>query len=110
MLHGGSGNDHLLGGIGRDTLVGGDGSDTLTGGTGADTFVFDQADAFDTNRITDFGRGADVIDLSGLWLTSLDQLDIAKDSGTTTISYSNWFELELTNYADPLTGSDFIFS
>ncbi|UWR45182.1 metallopeptidase [Phaeobacter inhibens] len=110
MLHGGSGNDHLLGGIGRDTLVGGDGSDTLTGGTGADTFVFDQADAFDTNRITDFGRGADVIDLSGLWLTSMDQLDIAKDSGTTTISYSNWFELELTNYADPLTGSDLIFS
>ncbi|MFS4581541.1 M10 family metallopeptidase C-terminal domain-containing protein [Phaeobacter sp. C3_T13_0] len=110
VLHGGSGNDLLRGGVGRDTLVGGDGNDTLTGGTGADTFVFDQADAYESNQITDFGRGADVIDLSGLWLNSLDQLDISNAIGTTTISYSTWFELELTNYTDTLTGSDFVFS
>ncbi|APG48884.1 M10 family metallopeptidase C-terminal domain-containing protein [Phaeobacter porticola] len=110
VLHGGSGNDRLIGGIGRDTLVGGDGSDTLTGGTGADSFVFDQADAYETDKITDFGRGADVIDLSALWLDNINQLDITKENGTTTITYSTWFEVELTKYTDSLTESDFIFS
>jgi serralysin len=64
FIHGGMGADWLDGGPGADTLVGGWGTDTLTGGDGADTFVYNApaTDSFDV--ITDFTRGADVLQLS----------------------------------------------
>ncbi len=92
MLWGGGGNDTLLGGTGADTLYGGTGNDTLlggagddilfgdsgndilrggagydrlTGGAGADIFYFEVADKT-TDVITDFTRGADKIDLTGM--------------------------------------------
>ena len=82
ILEGGYGPDRLFGGEGddrltagsfadgfvdnaySDLLVGGEGNDQLTGGAGADTFVFGLNHGSDW--ITDFGNGADVIDLSGL--------------------------------------------
>lgn len=63
VLLGGAGHDALWGGAGRDRLEGGRGNDRLSGGEGADTFVF--AGRFGRDTIVDFGRGADVIDLSG---------------------------------------------
>ena len=45
-------------------LDGGKGNDVFTGGLGNDTFVFN--DLGGTDRITDFARGADKIDLSGI--------------------------------------------
>jgi hypothetical protein len=95
VLHGEAGNDVLLGGNGHDTLYGGDGDDTLwgetghdvldggagndrliggggndrmTGGPGDDVFVF--ANNFGRDRITDFQRGVDLLDLTGLTGTS----------------------------------------
>lgn len=80
-LNGGSDNDTLLGGSGSDTLngdggndvlVGGFGADRLTGGSGADIFRFlDVRDSGDI--ITDFTRGSDKIDLSGLKANSVVQ-------------------------------------
>ena len=70
-LHGGDGHDTLRGNLGADTLRGGDGNDTLhggagadtlTGGAGNDTFVFAPGAGHDT--VTDFGQGADRLDLS----------------------------------------------
>jgi VCBS repeat-containing protein len=62
-LFGGSGRDRLDGGSGADQLSGGLGADILTGGSGADRFVFYSVK--DTNdKITDFTRGSDKIDLS----------------------------------------------
>lgn len=63
-LFGGEGDDELKGGDGGygDLLVGGEGNDQLTGGGGADTFAFGRDHGSDW--ITDFGDGADVIDLS----------------------------------------------
>jgi beta-glucanase (GH16 family) len=61
-LSGGAGADTLIGGAGADTLTGGLGDDRLTGGSGADVFVFAKGDGHDT--ITDFGVGADVLNLS----------------------------------------------
>ena len=65
-LFGGEGNDKLTGGPGgySDLLVGGEGHDALTGGGGADIFVFGRGHG--TDFVTDFGNGADVIDLSAL--------------------------------------------
>jgi Ca2+-binding RTX toxin-like protein len=71
-LTGAAGNDTLKGGLGNDALQGNDGADRLIGGRGADRFVFgtDYGSATDspvdvTRRdvITDFGLGADRIDL-----------------------------------------------
>ncbi|RID93744.1 calcium-binding protein [Gemmobacter lutimaris] len=63
-LNGGAGADVLKGGGGADVLDGGTGRDVMTGGTGNDVFVFAKGDGGD--RITDFGTGADRIDLGDL--------------------------------------------
>ncbi|MBO9622630.1 MAG: M10 family metallopeptidase C-terminal domain-containing protein [Sphingomonas sp.] len=72
-LYGGSGNDRLFGGADSDVLDGGDGADRisggagddiLTGGAGNDVFAFAELGGRDS--ITDFRRGQDKIDLSGL--------------------------------------------
>ncbi len=69
VLAGGSGIDSLSGGAGNDRLAGGLDADRLSGGSGADHFVFGSLadstpDAAD--RIADFSRGEDSIDLSAL--------------------------------------------
>ena len=68
-LYGGAGNDRLFGGGGRDILDGGAGNDIYTGGAGADTFVFTSENSQETDdldRITDWNRGRDQIDLTGV--------------------------------------------
>ncbi|MEE3100912.1 MAG: M10 family metallopeptidase C-terminal domain-containing protein, partial [Pseudomonadota bacterium] len=70
ILHGGRGKDKLLGGGGQDVLHGGLQTDKLVGGRGADVFLFqtlrDAGRDGAGDRIVDFGRGADLIDLSGI--------------------------------------------
>jgi len=61
-LEGGTGNDTLDGGNQTDWLNGGAGNDVMTGGNQADFFVFGEIGGAD--RITDFKRGDDKIDLS----------------------------------------------
>jgi Ca2+-binding RTX toxin-like protein len=63
-LEGRGGADTLDGGGGGDSLLGGAGADRLAGGSGADTFIFNKGDGHDV--ITDFGAGADLLDLSSL--------------------------------------------
>jgi len=63
-LFGGFGNDELIGNGKADILAGENGNDTLTGGFGNDDFVF--ADNFGGDIVTDFGQGADEIDLSAV--------------------------------------------
>jgi serralysin len=60
----GNGNDVLMGNDVGNRLDGGKGNDVFTGGLGNDVFVFNDLGAND--RITDFARGADKIDLSGI--------------------------------------------
>ena len=62
-LEGGAGADLIVGGSGNDRLDGGPGNDTLRGGPGADVFVFAPGSGVD--RIADFTRGEDRIDLTG---------------------------------------------
>lgn len=70
-LKGLGGADKIDGGAGNDYVSGGSGADTLTGGTGRDVFDFDApADSGRTaatrDIITDFARGYDRLDLSGI--------------------------------------------
>lgn len=67
-LTGSDGADVIVGTNAADVITGLGGADTLTGGGGGDTFVYTSASdsvlgAFDT--ITDFGNGADTIELQG---------------------------------------------
>ncbi len=71
QLFGNRGNDMLFGHKGCDRLNGGRGRDVLNGGQGDDVFVFNSR--FDSgpsaaarDRITDFGRGNNRIDLSAI--------------------------------------------
>lgn len=70
VLSGDSGNDTLNGGGGNDTITGGAGADVLTGAAGGDTFVFASVAHIGTgaqsDRITDFTSGVDLIDLTGI--------------------------------------------
>ncbi len=80
LLFGQKGNDHLFGNQGGDRLFGNQGADRLAGGLGRDILnggygndVFVYASRFDSgttaktrDRITDFGRGNDHIDLSAI--------------------------------------------
>jgi|GEM_PF-3956609 len=67
-LHGGDDNDIIRGGAGDDEIIGGAGADRLYGGRDADTFVFhaigDMAAAGATDRIMDFNKIDDLIDLT----------------------------------------------
>lgn len=69
-LEGRAGNDVLTGGGGSDRIIGGSGYDDMRGGAGPDFFVFtavaDSAWSNQADRIRDFTRGSDKIDLSAL--------------------------------------------
>lgn len=60
----GAGNDVLIGNDVANHLDGGKGNDVLTGNGGDDVFVFN--DLSGNDRITDFTRGSDKIDLRGI--------------------------------------------
>ena len=66
LLVGRIGNDILDGGSGFDRLIGSTGIDIMTGGSGGDTFIFERvtdSTRAQADRITDFNRAHDVIDL-----------------------------------------------
>ncbi len=72
-LFGGNGADLLFGGADIDTLSGGDGADRINGGVGNDILlggsgndVFAFTDLGGKDSISDFRRGQDKIDLSGI--------------------------------------------
>lgn len=139
-LSGGAGNDTLSGGAGRDTLSGGDGADLLTGGAGrdylrggagSDVFEFrataDSRPGAERDRIADFERGIDALDLSAIDAQTgrsgdqaFDFIGAASFGGAGDLRYSGGvvagdvtgdgradFEIEIVNAAR-LTADDFI--
>ena len=112
-LFGGEGDDELKGGDNgySDLLVGGEGNDQLTGGAGADTFVFGRGHGADW--ITDFGDGADVIDISAFkGISGFDDLHVWSFGTAAVVDLSNhgggriW--LQDTAVSD-LSAEDFVF-
>lgn len=83
-LLGEQGADILHGNRGNDTLDGGAGRDVATGGGGDDRFVFRPGDEF--LKITDFGVGADTVDLRGFSLDGVEALRAAaRDQGNRVV-------------------------
>lgn len=111
-IFGGNGNDELDGGGQGDTLAGGRGDDILTGGGGADTFVFGRMAGNDV--ITDFGNGADNIDLSAYGLNGGDVTAAGDISAAGTAAVVDLTllggrgEIIVTGMAGTLVEGDFI--
>ncbi|MEP3889935.1 MAG: calcium-binding protein [Hellea sp.] len=120
---GGVGDDSFTGGSGDEDIHGGDGNDFINarlgtnavyGGEGADTFAVSQRGSQDT-ILEDFVSGVDVIDLSGIGISSFDQLSpyMTQDGADVTL-VTRWglniegLTIANTNLAS-LTASDFIF-
>lgn len=70
------GSETIRGEDGNDVINGGTGEDRMAGGLGDDTFVFAQT-GFGTDLIVDFGRGNDLLDMTGLGIDSLADLRLA---------------------------------
>ncbi|MCA0870177.1 hypothetical protein LCL97_05050 [Seohaeicola saemankumensis] len=81
IIDGGSGDDTIDGGDSNDVINGGTGNDTITGGAGADDFVFGLDAGNDV--ITDFGTGADQLDLSAYNITAFADVSAAATDGPT---------------------------
>lgn len=102
-LNGGTGDDILLAGSSGDTLAGGAGNDILSSGSGQSTLTGCAGDDIFVIRagssqvaITDFGRGADRLDLTALpMLRNAEQLDIASTPSGAIIRYRD-LELVVT--------------
>ncbi|MEM1372860.1 MAG: calcium-binding protein [Pseudomonadota bacterium] len=83
-LFGEAGNDTLVGGAGNDLLTDGSGQDVLTGGAGADVFQLGLDGSGDT--ITDFNPDEDLIEIIGLPLGSMNDVDLV----------IRWWGIEIT--------------
>jgi Ca2+-binding RTX toxin-like protein len=90
VMFGGDGGDFLNGGAGKDILHGTAGADQLTGGTGADIFFYsdrsDSGTSLDADKITDFLKGVDKIDVG---LIDANQL-VAGNQAFTFIGQNNF--------------------
>lgn len=109
----GASNDNLVGTNGDDRLNAGAGNDTLTGGAGNDIFIFNDANAGEVDRVSDFEIGQDTLVLADVPVgTNLGQLrDFYVDQTWlgAAINYNDYtIILDGVNAAD-LSMSDFIF-
>lgn len=112
VLEGGAGDDRIAGGAGDDRILDGDGADQLYGGEGADVFVF-AADGL-SDRIDDFEKGVDRIDISAWGASGIDALRLIGTGNGAVIRYG---DEEIRAFPDPRgwigpeewTPEDFIF-
>ncbi len=127
ILYGKGGNDTLDGGAGSDVLIGGTGRDILVGGSGADAFVIQSLDDSKSgarDRILDFERGVDKIDLSAFGtLTFIDRAYFSGNAGEVRYTRgleTSFLEVDLNGdkiadiqleFAGPvmLTATDFVY-
>ena len=100
------GHDTVFGGSGNDTINGGGGNNILTGGTGVDSFKFNASQSHGTNVITDFVRGTDILEMSGLTFSDLNFQ--ATGSGVRIEWTDGSVKMDNVNIID-IDQSDFLF-
>jgi alkaline phosphatase len=110
-LLGGDGDDLLSGGGRNDVLNGGRGNDTLSGGDGEDEFFFDAATGSETDFVTDFTIGEDVLVMTmprGAG-NPFEALDITATADGAVIQDGAREIVLLGVAADELGADDFVF-
>ncbi|MCB1334960.1 MAG: hypothetical protein KDK26_15260 [Roseivivax sp.] len=108
-LKGEAGNDWLRGGSGADSLFGGLGEDTLEGGEGADTYVFQQGG--DEDIVLGFEDGTDRMDVSGLGITDIAQIDFYSWDTIVFVEHAGETVATVLNATvDQFDATDFIFA
>ena len=118
--YGGKGNDTIYGGAGSDIIEGGNGRDWITGGAGSDMFNFHTATdstfgSLGRDRIMDFQRGTDKIDLHDfahgalrIWTTTdLAGVHLTRIAADTNGDHVEDFAIDVVGWL-PLTSNDFI--
>ena len=113
-IDGGAGNDTLTGSSGADDLRGGPGDDRLTGGPGSDTFAHVSAGGSDSDDVTDFVKGTDLIRFVGFVDGGGNPIDfadlvIALTGGDTEITLPSGKRVRLLGFTGSLAASDFLF-
>jgi len=109
VLVGRDGDDHLSGAAGLDVLMDGHGRDDMTGGGGADMFIFTEDG--DTDTVTDFQRGVDQLDLTGLpGLWNIDDIIVVSRSWGAEVRYRNEVNDIRSSDGSPLNRADIIDS
>ena len=107
-LYGESGNDKLKGEDGNDILVGGLGKDNLYGGRGSDVFKLTEGIGFD--RIRDFKKGEDRVDIAEYDINELGVFDSGKNIKVyLDENKSDLLAIIYKNNIDDGSISDFIF-
>jgi hypothetical protein len=108
-LYGDAGKDKLYGESGNDHLNGGAGNDSLWGGDGKDVFVFGRGTGRD--RIMDFDRKEDRIDLSDYGYSSWRDIKIYRDDHDSIIDLGHGDVIVVVDVKpDKLEASDFILT
>jgi Ca2+-binding RTX toxin-like protein len=105
-------NNEMLGNSGNNVIDAGAGMDEIKGGKGDDTFIF--ATGHETDSISDFGHGADKIDLSGCadihGFKDLMKNHVTEDKGNVYIDSGMTDELILEHHTKAdLSEGQFIF-
>ena len=112
-LSGGSGSDTMIGGGDNDTITGGAGRDVLTGGLNNDVFKFTAMNEMTlseatTDRITDFKRGQDKIDLSAIDASTVMTTDDAFTfRGSKELKENNAGEINFKKFDNKGTTNDY---
>jgi Ca2+-binding RTX toxin-like protein len=107
-LYGESGNDKLKAGDGNDILVGGLGKDNLYGGSGNDVFKLTEGIGYD--RIRDFKKGEDRVDIADYDINELGVFDSGKNIKVyLDENKSDLLAIIYKNNIDDGSISDFIF-
>ena len=112
-LPGGSGSDTMIGGGDNDTITGGAGRDGLTGGLNNDVFKFTAMNEMTlreatTDRITDFKRGQDKIDLSTIDASTVMTTDDAFIfRGSKELKENNAGEINFKKFDNKGTTNDY---
>jgi Ca2+-binding RTX toxin-like protein len=113
LLTGNAANNSINAGSGNDTLNGGTGKDVLTGAGGNDTFVFRNVaesaiTATTTDVITDFVKGRDIINLSGIdAFSSSGTNDTFVWNGTAAFKSSTKGEVRFEKFDKSGTANDY---
>ncbi len=106
-LLGANGNDRIFGRDGDDVLFGMKGNDVLVGGTGADIFVFQTGG--NSDLITDFEDGTDIIRVLTAGISTFADLTITDAAGGAIVDYGSG-TVQVKNIAEALlTTDDFLF-